>query len=1078
LAFDATVSNFPASELDILWTATGGGVISGQNDILNAETSAPGTYTLTVTNVNNGCTDEAFVVVNQDITPPTVNIENPDELTCTNSSVILDGSSSSTGLNFEYEWTTATGSIASGSSTLFPEVNQDGEYVLTITNTDNSCTASASVVVDQNADVPQAEAGAPADFTCTTTQMTLSGSGSTGAEFNYVWVGPGILNGGNSLTPLVDEPGTYELIVTNTTNQCTASDLVTLGENLIPPTAEAGMGGQLSCSVTSMTLDGTGSSTNDATYLWTSPNGSIVNGQTTLNPEINAPGTYVIEVTNTINGCTSTDEVLIEEDDDLPAVDIALAPPITCDVLEVTLDGTGTQTGADFTYVWGTSGSGNIVSGANTLEPTVNAPGTYALTVTNTATNCTNIGTVTVGEDTDSPAAEAGVTDELNCTQTSTFLNGGGSATGSNISYLWSTLDGNLLSGETTLAPSVDEPGTYTILVTNADNGCTNTDEVLITENTDLPISINAALGELTCVVDEVQVSGSGSSQGANFTYIWTTPDGNIVSGADELVATVSEPGTYLFTVTDLSNNCFSTAEVTVEEDITLPTAEAGTSDDLTCAILTLDLDGTGSSAGTDYDYLWTTVDGDIVSGSNTLSPTVGAVGTYLLTVTNNQNGCTSTDEVVVEQDQSIPTVSISPPVTLTCNLEEIPLNGTISQGPDFEFVWSTANGNIVSGDETLDPVVDQPGTYTLFVTNSSNGCTNETSVTVSQNIEAPTAYAGLDFLLDCTGDDQTLNGLGSTGNGTLTYEWETNGGIIESGANTAEPIISQAGVYILTITDSSNGCTDSDEVSVSTTGPVATPESLQPGCFGELGAIVVANVNGGVSPYTYSIDGGNTFSTNAIHTGLEPGVYNIIVQDASGCEYIDAITIQQPALFAVNIEDYAFINQGEEYQLDVQINLPLDEVAEIIWNPTYNLSCTDCLNPVASPEQSTVYNVRVVTKEGCEDDASLLLEVEEQAEVYIPNVFNPLSENEDNQVFMVFTDEDKNLNVKSLQVFSRWGEKVFEYYNFPPNDPRYGWDGYHRGTLMNPAVFVWIVEIEFEDGRVELFKGDVSLLH
>jgi hypothetical protein len=48
---------------------------------------------------------------------------------------------------------------------------------------------------------------------------------------------------------------------------------------------------------------------------------------------------------------------------------------------------------------------------------------------------------------------------------------------------------------------------------------------------------------------------------------------------------------------------------------------------------------------------------------------------------------------------------------------------------------------------------------------------------------------------------------------------------------------------------------------------------------------------------------------------------------------------------------------------------------------------------------------------------------------------------------------------------------------DFQPNDPTLGWNGTFRGDDMNPGVFVWYMEVEFIDGVVELYKGDVTLL-
>ena len=66
---------------------------------------------------------------------------------------------------------------------------------------------------------------------------------------------------------------------------------------------------------------------------------------------------------------------------------------------------------------------------------------------------------------------------------------------------------------------------------------------------------------------------------------------------------------------------------------------------------------------------------------------------------------------------------------------------------------------------------------------------------------------------------------------------------------------------------------------------------------------------------------------------------------------------------------------------------------------------------------------------------------------------------------------------VKLFQVFDRWGEQMFEAKDFQPNDSRYAWDGYLGGTVLNAAVFVYYLQIEFKDGKVEEFKGDVTLM-
>jgi gliding motility-associated-like protein len=94
---------------------------------------------------------------------------------------------------------------------------------------------------------------------------------------------------------------------------------------------------------------------------------------------------------------------------------------------------------------------------------------------------------------------------------------------------------------------------------------------------------------------------------------------------------------------------------------------------------------------------------------------------------------------------------------------------------------------------------------------------------------------------------------------------------------------------------------------------------------------------------------------------------------------------------------------------------------------------------------------------------------------VYIPNIFSPNGDGE-NDEFTIFADQKAVVNIHYLQVYSRWGELLWERHDFPPNDVSLGWDGTFQGLPMNPAVFVYQAELEFIDGRKELFKGDVTL--
>jgi len=64
------------------------------------------------------------------------------------------------------------------------------------------------------------------------------------------------------------------------------------------------------------------------------------------------------------------------------------------------------------------------------------------------------------------------------------------------------------------------------------------------------------------------------------------------------------------------------------------------------------------------------------------------------------------------------------------------------------------------------------------------------------------------------------------------------------------------------------------------------------------------------------------------------------------------------------------------------------------------------------------------------------------------------------------------------MRIFDRWGALLYERTNLPAQPAEYeGWDGTYRGKKANAGVYVYLIEVEFEDGEVLLFRGDVTLV-
>jgi gliding motility-associated-like protein len=219
------------------------------------------------------------------------------------------------------------------------------------------------------------------------------------------------------------------------------------------------------------------------------------------------------------------------------------------------------------------------------------------------------------------------------------------------------------------------------------------------------------------------------------------------------------------------------------------------------------------------------------------------------------------------------------------------------------------------------------------------------------------------------------------------------------------------------------------------------------------------------------------TFSQNGLFENLQAADYEVIVQDANGCEQVFDLTVSGASPLVVGLVASASLNIGETYLLNPTLNIPTDQVATVVWSPNVGLSCTDCLQPIATPANDIIYTITVTSVDGCTASASISITVTApEGNLYVPNAFSP---NDDglNDMLTVFADEKLVRQVVTFQVFTRWGESVFTGFGLRPNDVGMGWDGTSRGKKVDLGAYVWFAEVELATGERRLLKGDVVVV-
>jgi gliding motility-associated-like protein len=139
-------------------------------------------------------------------------------------------------------------------------------------------------------------------------------------------------------------------------------------------------------------------------------------------------------------------------------------------------------------------------------------------------------------------------------------------------------------------------------------------------------------------------------------------------------------------------------------------------------------------------------------------------------------------------------------------------------------------------------------------------------------------------------------------------------------------------------------------------------------------------------------------------------------------------------------------------------------------WSPDNGtIACSTCSSTIVQPTVTTQYIVTAFNSIYCHRQDTITVKIDLTCgDFFIPNVFSPNGDGLNDFV----NAHGFCISSYNLQIFNRWGEKVFE-----TTDKSYGWDGSFRGKPMDIGVFMYKVEGITIEGKPFSLKGNVTLL-
>lgn len=297
-----------------------------------------------------------------------------------------------------------------------------------------------------------------------------------------------------------------------------------------------------------------------------------------------------------------------------------------------------------------------------------------------------------------------------------------------------------------------------------------------------------------------------------------------------------------------------------------------------------------------------------------------------------------------------------------------------------------------------------------------------------------------------CNGQSTILD-AGSINN--ATYAWS-------NGAPTQTLNVSQPGTYTVTVT--ATGCgigVDSirvDEVQLNINAGVdqsicaGTPFTLNGSGEGTLSwspAGLVSNAN----------------IANPQFTGTQSATL-VLTATKSGCTATDQLQVTVFPSPTANI-----VTADTTIQSGASVQLTAMGMGMANWSPVTGLSCTDCLNPVATPTETTTYILTIYNADSCSATETVTITViPPDCRLQLPNAFTP----NDDTLNDVFKPIGPSIQSFELRVYNRWGQEVY--------NGTQAWNGKHDNQEAPSDVYVYRVRAQVCGVEREV-SGGVSLL-
>jgi gliding motility-associated-like protein len=354
-------------------------------------------------------------------------------------------------------------------------------------------------------------------------------------------------------------------------------------------------------------------------------------------------------------------------------------------------------------------------------------------------------------------------------------------------------------------------------------------------------------------------------------------------------------------------------------------------------------------------------------------------------------------------------------------------------------------------------------GTYSVtLIVGNSRGCKDTVTTNVTIN-PLPVIVAMADTAV-CIPDAITLSATGG-----VTYNWSPGASLSCTACNTPNAAPTSPTSYVVIGTDA-NGCAAKDTVRVG----IQTKTTSITGAGGDICLGQSYQLSSAAST-VYSWTPASTLNDpnipNPVATPTVTTTYTVVSKEGSCIADTHTVKVVVLPLPKVDAGSDVTIIAGRSAILTASGT----GIHHVLWDSASSLSCFNCFTTSATPKITTTYFVTAFTDRNCTSTDSVTVKVLcDGSQLFIPNTFTPNGDGQNDFFFARAVGID---HIASFRIFSRWGELLFERSNMPVNDERAGWNGTYNGQILNPDVYVYVIEASCDTGEPLRMKGDVTLI-